>query len=83
MKTNFFKLVLASCIISLAFVMCNKDDDDDATPDPNVFCDDGVCANNETKKQECIDAFNTCIANNPDANDDECVATALIICGIK
>jgi len=81
MKTNFIKLVLAACFISLTFIMCNKDDDD--TPDPNAFCDDGICANDQAKKQECIDAFNTCIENNPDANDDECVATAILICGIK
>jgi len=62
-------------------ISCNKDDDDDQpASDPNVFCNEGICITNEAKKQECIDAFNTCMANNPDANDDECVATALLIC---
>ena len=80
MKTTPFKLILASCLITVTFIMCNKDDDEATTSDPNVFCNESFCATNDVKKQQCIEAFNTCMANNPDANDDECVATALLIC---
>ena len=57
---------------------------DDETPalDPNVFCDENLCVSNPDLKQECIDAFNDCLAANPDANDDECAATALLKCKI-
>lgn len=80
MKTTPVKLILATFLIAVTFIMCNKDDDDNAQSDPNVFCNESLCATNEVKKQQCIDAFNTCMANEPDANDDECVATALLIC---
>jgi hypothetical protein len=57
---------------------------EDETPalDPNVFCDENLCSTDSDLKKQCVDAFNDCIANNPDANDDECAATALIICRI-
>ncbi len=48
--------------------------------DPNVFCNEGLCVGSAALKQQCVDAFNTCIANNPNINEDECVATALLIC---
>ena len=68
-----------------AFQSCSDDDDggdDGSASDPNVFCNESLCANNADLKQQCVNAFNSCIANNPDANDDECVATALLICNI-
>jgi hypothetical protein len=54
--------------------------DDDEGMDPNVFCDENLCSTDNDKKEKCIDAFNACMATNPDVNDDECVATALLIC---
>ena len=59
---------------------CSKDEEEQQHSDPNAFCNEGLCATSDAKKQQCINAFNTCIANNPDVNDDECVATALLIC---
>ena len=79
MKTNLIKLILASCLVCLTLVMCNKEDDD-VNADPNVFCNEAWCASNDEKKQQCIEAYNTCIATEPDVNDDECVAVALLIC---
>ena len=57
---------------------------DDATPalDPNIFCDENLCSTNSDLKKQCVDAFNECMQNNPDLNDDECAATALLICKI-
>ena len=57
---------------------------DDVAPglDPNVFCDENLCSTDSQLKQQCIDAFNSCLANEPDMNDDECAATALLICKI-
>jgi hypothetical protein len=48
--------------------------------DPNIFCDENLCAANAELKNQCINTFNTCIAANADVNDDECVASALLIC---
>ena len=58
------------------------DDDTPTEPenDPNVFCNESLCAANADLKQTCVNTFNTCIAENPDVNDDECVASALLIC---
>ena len=77
MKLNPIKLILAICVIAVTFTMCGEDDD---SPDPNVFCDEGICASDNKAKNDCIDAFEECMENNPDANDDECVATALLMC---
>ena len=57
---------------------------DDVTPglDPNIFCDENLCSTNSDLKKQCVDAFNECMQNNPDLNDDECAATALLICKI-
>jgi hypothetical protein len=48
-------------------------------PDPNVFCNEAGCILSETLKNQCIEAFNTCIANEP-ANEEECIALAILIC---
>ena len=80
--TNFILILSLAAFTTGALSIlssCSKDDEQEHS-DPNVFCNEGLCAANAAKKQQCIDAFNTCIANNPDVNDDECVATALIIC---
>ena len=66
-----------------AFQSCSDDDDGDDggdSLDPNVFCDENLCSTDSALKQQCINAFNSCLANEPDANDDECAATALLIC---
>ena len=64
-----------------AFQSCS-DDDDRSASDPNVFCNESLCATDADLKQQCVNAFNSCIANNPDVNDDECAATALLICKV-
>ena len=64
-----------------AFFACSDDDENpDSDLDPNVFCDENLCASDAGLKADCIDAFNDCLANEPDANDDECAITALAIC---
>lgn len=50
--------------------------------DSNVFCDENLCSIDSALKQKCIDAFNECLQNNPDLNDDKCAVTALLICKI-
>lgn len=70
-------LVLCLMALAVTFSSCKKDDEE---LDPNVFCNESKCAADNTLKNKCIDAFNTCMATEPDANDDECAATALLIC---
>ena len=80
MKTKIKMVIFALCVGALAsLASCDKDD---GGSDPNVFCDEDLCANSDALKEQCIDAYNACMANEPDANDDECAALALIICGI-
>ena len=51
-------------------------DDTDAT----IICDESLCASDETRKQDCITFLVNCIEDEPEANHDECVITALAIC---
>lgn len=63
------------------FISCSDDDEEpESDLDPNVFCDENLCASDADLKAECVDAFNTCLATEPDLNDDECAITALAIC---
>ena len=84
MKKLTTNLIIALSLCAFSFgalsiiSSCSKDDNDKS--DPNVICNEGLCAANAAKKEQCIDVFNACYANNPDVNDDECVAAALIIC---
>ena len=78
MKTKAKILILSLLFGGMtAMYSCGGDDDD---LDPNVFYDENLCSTSNALKQQCINAFNTCMAANPDANDDECAATALLIC---
>jgi hypothetical protein len=74
-------LMVLLCVGSMTFLL-SCGDDDEGGMDPNVFCDENLCSTDNDLKEECIDAFNTCMENNVDANDDECAATALLICRI-
>jgi hypothetical protein len=76
-------LIIALLACSLTIIGCSDDEEsptESSGSDPNIFCDENLCATNDVRKQECIDVFNTCMANNVDANDDECVAAALLTC---
>ncbi len=55
---------------------------DDATPalDPNVFCDENLCAIDEDLQQKCQDFLLGCLATQSGVNYDECLITALSIC---
>ncbi|MFC2094785.1 hypothetical protein ACFLSH_04060 [Bacteroidota bacterium] len=50
-------------------------------PDPNVFCNEEACANNEALKQECIDRFTLCVANE-EGSEEECIVIAVAVCNI-
>lgn len=80
MKKRPIKLMLILSLLALTLFTCNSDEPEGPFSDPNVFCDDALCAGNEALKQKCIDAFNACIANNPDAQNDECAVAALLFC---
>ena len=72
-------LFVLLCVGSMTFLLSCGDDDDEGT-DANVLCDENLCSTDNDLKEKCIDAFNTCMANEFDANDDECAAAALLIC---
>jgi len=67
---------------TLTVIGCSEDEmpTSPETSDPNIFCNEGLCFSNDALKNQCIDTFNTCIANTGELNDDECVASALLIC---
>jgi len=77
MKRIVFNLLLVVGLFSL--YGCEKETTS-SNSDPNVFCNEAGCAVSDANKQKCIDFYNSCMAANPDANDDECVAGALAIC---
>ena len=72
-------LMVLLCVVSMTALLSCGDDDDDGL-DPNVFCDENLCSTDNDLKEQCVDAFNTCMTTNVDANDDECAALALLIC---
>jgi hypothetical protein len=76
MKKLIFTTVLMGGVLLFS---CSKEEES-STSDPNVFCNEAGCAISEVNKQKCINFYNACMASNPDANDDECVAGALAIC---
>ena len=85
MKPKIKMLIFSLCIGAFACLMsCEKDDDDGGSggSDPNEFCDQNLCATSDALKQQCIDAYNTCMAGSPESKNDECVGVALIICGL-
>ncbi len=69
---------MAVLVSTLGVIGCG--DGSGGHSDPNVFCNEGLCLQSETLKAQCVNVFNACIAENPDVNDDECVAAALLIC---
>jgi len=81
---KYINLVLIVLVVGcLTVISCSKDDESPTEPgnyDPEQFCDERLCANNAELKQKCINAFNLCVANNPDLNDEECAGSALIYC---
>ena len=77
MKKIMFTAVLLGGF--LLFANCEKEEESGAS-DPNVFCNEAGCAVSDANKQKCIEFYESCMAANPDANDDECVAGALAIC---
>ena len=73
-------LLLLAVGVMTGTYSCGGSDDPAPDLDPNVFCDENLCSTDSDLKQQCIDSFNACIQNNVDLNDDECAATALLIC---
>lgn len=49
--------------------------------DPNVFCEREACVGNDVLKQECIDRFNFCVANE-EGSREECIILAGSVCNI-
>ena len=49
--------------------------------DPSATCSGPVCDSVADVKQDCINDLNACLAREPEANWDECVAAARIFCG--
>jgi hypothetical protein len=43
------------------------------TPDPSVKCNEGLCVENSTLRAQCQTGVETCIANEPEVNWDECI----------
>jgi hypothetical protein len=79
------KLIISVMAIGsmVTFTSCGDDDENPSSDlDPNVFCDENLCADDADLKAECVDLFYDCLENEPDLNDDECAITALAICRI-
>jgi hypothetical protein len=49
--------------------------------DPDIFCDEGLCATNPAVKDDCVQTFLLCLAENP--REEECVVAALLICNVE
>jgi hypothetical protein len=71
-------------------VECNDDEGCDfseicvvnecVSDDANVLCDVGVCADNETLRQECVDEMIVCLLLPLEIRREECILVALLTC---
>ena len=73
-------VILISVSMTALFACSDDDEEPESDLDPNVFCDENLCASDADLKAECVDLFYDCLANEPDLNDDECAITALAVC---
>jgi hypothetical protein len=55
--------------------ICN---DNVCVSDPDIFCDEGLCATEPALRAECVQTFLVCLADNID--EEECVLASLLIC---
>ena len=71
------------CIVAANLIFCEEGDPPtdpgEPPPDPVEVCDEGLCADAGAARDACEDALKLCLANNPEANWDECVAGALLL----
>jgi len=81
---KIWKFFLMALVAGFMFILACSEDEPTSSGggDPNAFCSTGLCTSNNTLKQQCIDSYNTCVANNPNVNHDECQAAALLICNV-
>jgi hypothetical protein len=56
--------------------------DNDCVSDPDVFCNEGLCATNETARANCVQAFLACLAGEP-VNEEECIGLGLAQCNVE
>jgi hypothetical protein len=56
--------------------------DNACVSDPGVFCNEGLCATNDTAKANCREAFLACLAAEP-ANEEECLLLGLAQCNVE
>jgi Cys-rich repeat protein len=64
---------------------CSLDEicvDNVCVSDPDVFCNEGLCATNDTAKDNCRQAFLACLAEE-EANEEECLALGLTQCNVQ
>jgi hypothetical protein len=81
---KYFRLVLLLAFVAGIVVIGCSDDDEptESGVDVSAACDVGLCRTSEPLKNECMDLVNACLANEPDSNDDECIAAGIIKCGL-
>lgn len=88
MKRFATNLILALSISAFAMgslstlSSCNKDDDTGDNGNGNGsygFCDTGICTSSTIARDQCVDAYDACMAGS-NANEDDCKELAVKFC---
>lgn len=76
---KFVVFVGIACILVL--LACSEDEPTSPIngDDPGELCNVGKCIDNETRKNECIDNYTTCM-DLPDADKDNCLTIGRQVC---
>jgi hypothetical protein len=73
------RILIMTVLLAVTFPLIACDDDIIA-PDPAILCTSGLCAEAGEARDGCVDLITTCVAEEPEANWDECVVLGLAIC---
>jgi hypothetical protein len=73
------RILIMTVMLAVTFplIAC---DDDIVAPEPAVLCTSGLCAEAGEARDGCVDLITLCVADEPEANRDACVAAGLLIC---
>lgn len=81
MKKSTLVMILALFGGAMLVAACEEEQATAPPPTQSGVCGQDLCATNAGLSSECQQNLNDCLAVNPSANDDECVAGAALFCG--
>lgn len=78
---NVFRSTLAlAATTAFLLIACDSPSEPADDVDASNVCDQDLCATSNALSDQCDDVLSTCLEVEAEANADECVAAALLIC---